>query len=549
MMTDGSPKRKRQKRVVRHPRGAKRPRPKVSRGAKLMQRLISEARPSFQTQHIEEPKLVFARDGRHEDPKTGIALYGPRELDRMARSSVRLGIIGTAETIQMVLNWIESAKGRIRAGRSKRGKPYDPVLAPDFPGFDVDSPYECSVDCPSSLQEVLSSRDIEAAANLHNFRNRVAAVVELVANRLAILKDREPEPEVVVCAMPEIVDHACGPQGRVGQVKVRALTPLQKATRRLERRSARAGQLLLPYNISDDTVEEKHWDFHNALKVHAMKYELPTQLIWESTLARTRDTQDPATVAWNFFTALYYKAGNIPWELDFRASGTCFVGVSFYRESPEPGAATRTSLAQVFSEYGEGLVIKGDRVHWDQERDRKPHLSREGARGLLEQALGLYRQHNGEPKRVVVHKTSRYWPEELDGFMAGLGDIQSYDLLTLERRGIRFLRLGSEPPLRGTMIQLARRNYLLYTRGYVPYLRAYPGMRVPNPLEIVEHHGDSTGEKVCSEILALTKLNWNSCRFAGGDPITTAFSRQVGTILTELPEVGISPLTKYKFYM
>lgn len=100
------------------------------------------------------------------------------------------------------------------------------------------------------------------------------------------------------------------------------------------------------------------------------------------------------------------------------------------------------------------------------------------------------------------------------------------------------------------MIQLARRNYLLYTRGYVPYLRAYPGMRVPNPIEIAEHHGDSSADKVCSEILALTKLNWNNCGFASRDPITIAFSRQVGRILTELPAVGIeAPLTKYKYYM
>ena len=53
------------------------------------------------------------------------------------------------------------------------------------------------------------------------------------------------------------------------------------------------------------------------------------------------------------------------------------------------------------------------------------------------------------------------------------------------------------------------------------------------------------------EILALTKLNWNSAKFYIKAPITIAFSRRVGGILREIPpdmdpkEIG----TKFKFYM
>ena len=183
---------------------------------------------------------------------------------------------------------------------------------------------------------------------------------------------------------------------------------------------------------------------------------------------------------------------------------------------------------------------------WDQERDRKPHLSRHDSETILSRVLRLYADHfHNLPTRVVIHNTLRFWPEEIEGFRAALGDIYSFDFLALERRGIRFLRLGKEPPIRGTVIQLGRRNYLVYTRGYIPYLRQYPGARIPNPLEIVEHHGDSAPEKVCSEILALTKLNWNTLRLRSADPITIAFSRQVATIIKELPE-GIEPSTKYR---
>lgn len=528
-----------------------RPRPSVSRGALLMQRLITDATSSFPAWHIEEPKLIFAGDRRTEDPKTGITVFGPRQLDQLSRQAIRIGVVGTGETVQLLHNWLSTAEGRITAGRNKAGKAYDAVLAPDFPGFSPDSPFRCALELDERLCETLPLKDVEQAVEGASFSARVRGVVEVVAERLGVLAEREPSPDVVICAMPELVDRACGPQGRRGVFRAVPLTPRQRAEKRMRRQAARVGQMLLAFPSTDDEPEqEEHWDFHNALKVHAMRSQLPTQLIWESTLAGTRDTQDPATIAWNFFTALFYKAGNVPWELGFEAPGTCFVGVTFYRERPGASAVTRVSLAQVFSETGDGLVLRGEPVEWDRDRDRKPHLSEPAARKLLEHAIQQYEKHFNKPRRVVVHKTSRYWPEELAGFKAGLGDVQSFDFLTLERRGIRFLRLGHEPPLRGTVIQLARRNYLLYTRGYVPYLRAYPGMRVPNPIEIAEHHGDSSADKVCSEILALTKLNWNNCGFASRDPITIAFSRQVGRILTELPAVGIeAPLTKYKYYM
>src|SRR5712692_2677850 len=81
------------------------------------------------------------------------------------------------------------------------------------------------------------------------------------------------------------------------------------------------------------------------------------------------------------------------------------------------------------------------------------------------------------------------------------------------------------PPLRGSYIKFSNTDLLLYTVGYVPYLRTYPGPRVPQPIEILEHYGDSAWNIVLEEILALTKLNWNTANFAYSMPITIAFSQ------------------------
>jgi hypothetical protein len=203
----------------------------------------------------------------------------------------------------------------------------------------------------------------------------------------------------------------------------------------------------------------------------------------------------------------------------------------------------------VFSGSGEGLVLKGQKAVVDKKRDRNAHLDERGAEQLLTQAINLFTQHHkGKPARVVMHKTSRYWPEELAGFKKALGDIYRHDFLALEKLDTRFMRLGKEPPLRGTVVSLAPKHHAVFTVGYIPYLRAYPGFRIPNPLEVVEHFGESPTELLCQEILGLTKVNWNSCSFASSDPISILFARTVGRILTEIPP-GVSAQTKYKFYM
>jgi hypothetical protein len=73
-------------------------------------------------------------------------------------------------------------------------------------------------------------------------------------------------------------------------------------------------------------------------------------------------------------------------------------------------------------------------------------------------------------------------------------------------------------------------------------------MRVPRPLEIIEHHGSGSMTEIAREILALTKLDWNTTMFAGKEPITTAFAEDVGRILAELPH-NVQAKPSYRFYM
>jgi len=168
----------------------------------------------------------------------------------------------------------------------------------------------------------------------------------------------------------------------------------------------------------------------------------------------------------------------------------------------------------------------------------------------MRDVIELYKRQNRNslPRRIVVHKTSRFWDEELDGFKQASDSVPEVDFVSLGWRGIQFYRPGTYPPVRGTYVKMSGTNHLLYTVGYVPYLRTYPGSRVPQPLEVLEHYGDSSWDRVLKEILALTKMNWNTAAFACSEPITVAFSRRVGQILAELRPT--QPLKdEYRFYM
>ena len=88
----------------------------------------------------------------------------------------------------------------------------------------------------------------------------------------------------------------------------------------------------------------------------------------------------------------------------------------------------------------------------------------------------------------------------------------------------------------GSRCSAVSKACLLYTTGFVPFLRTYPGARIPQPTEVLEHFGDSPWDKVLTELLAMTKLNWNTADFAARYPITLAFSSRVGEILAEIPD-------------
>jgi hypothetical protein len=510
---------------------------------------------SFVSWFINEPKLIFGEGEQHIDIKTGLITYGPcllSEQNTPMPSLIRVGIIGTSDTINLTERWIEKCKSGIQ------GSSEDPVLRPSFPG--VSRVFGSKIMLLDQWKEIITQQEVNRVITIRRFHDRVKNGAKLFSDHLRNLAEREPRPDVVICALPWDIVDSCGTLGGRGQQERRVkLTPAERELLRIIKRHRETGQTTLfpldELSLDIDLLPGTS-DFRGILKAEAMSIGLPTQIAWPSTFTGEQHgnimVQDEATRAWNFCVALYYKAGGFPWRIADASPGTCYIGISFYKDQTDISGQMRTSIAQIFTHTGEGLVLRGSRFVWSDSRHKKsPHLDEEGAFRLLKDAIELYQRHmHQSPSRLVVHKSSRYWPDELRGFRSATEGIHQVDFVAIlvGGRGIRFMRKGAYPPLRGTVIQLADRNYLLYSKGYVPYLQTYPGLRVPRPLEIIEHIGDSTPNIICKEILTLTKMNWNSADFSSGEPITLAFSRHVGEILAQLPD-DVIPQSQYRFYM
>jgi hypothetical protein len=522
--------------------------------------------PDFSAAHLPEPYLIFGDGQREADPKTGLALHKPYDLRAQGRrSTIRLGIIGTGPMIDATHNWITRCAGRVSPVRWRKekgnlvAKPMDATAYPPFPG--LSEAFEAEFIVGDNMVMTLSEAEIASVLNLEYFEQRVTRLIDLIVGRLTVLAEGMQAPDVVIVALPTGVREACTvpahhktrakqPRTLAHDLKVALDEERKQGQDSLFDVAAAHDVDVAALEAEEEAARDEQSVFRHGLKARAMAHGIPVQLAWQVTLEGGPTVEDDATRAWNFWTGVYYKAGGVPWRVTGLERGTCYVGVAFYRDKRD--GTLRTSVAQAFSDQGEGVVLRSEPFKWSPDRRSKtPHLPEDLAADLMSRVIAAYAAwHRQPPSRVVVHKWQRYYEDERAGFVDAITNagIHTYDLVAFGDRGIRFFRAGAEPVVRGAMITLAPKDALLYTRGYIPYLGEYPGMRVPRPIELVEHYGSSSLRKLCEEILALTKMDWNSAVFAGKDPITTAFSEDVGQILAELPP-GVQPRPTYRFYM
>ena len=476
-------------------------------------------RPKLRLRYIDEPVLEFAGDAVHVDQKRGIARYGPATLGlKRHPAQVRLGFLGSGESVASAKAWFERAAAGIEGEqpvRLRRGKPARRLS--DFPGFMADRGFFSEIVIADHLTRTITQHEIGALKKQKEKPLRFAAAVELISEHVRLLKQQDDRPDVVILALPNEL-----------------LSLVDTVTYR------------------DPKLGLVYRDFRRAVKAEVMRHETVTQILLQHVSEAESGARnvDPASrVAWNLFTSLYFKSGGVPWRPVGLRTDTCYIGISFHRPLASESGLLRTSVAQAFDGDGTGLVLRGPDFAWDESRDGKAaHLTAEAASALLQLVLRRYQLETGRPPaRVVVHKTSSFWPAEREGFVDALASIPRFDLVAVTQSDeVRLVRAGQYPPLRGTLFGVGMTEYL-YTTGYITALEEYPHGHVPSPLQIADHHGDSDLTDIATEILILTRMNWNSAGFAGALPITLRFSRKVGDIMREIP-ADREPEPQFKYY-
>lgn len=512
---------------------------------------------SIEIEYLPEPKLQFGDYFEHEDTKTGLAEFGPfgKNVIGLHPSEIRIGFIGTRETISGAREWVEQCGSPIecenkknitpKASSSEEGglfgdglfdddSPEDlafvrlyKILNRDFTGFSLGSEFSCCFQVNDRWERAVPPLEVKRILDIEDKQRRIWELVGLFDDQIKSLAETKPSPDIIIlCLTKEMTEEAHAVQVTGGF----------------------------------------YLNFRRAIKARAMKWGIPIQLMQRGTIlgkksaGRREALQEKATRAWNFCTAMYYKADGVPWRPTSFQQDTCFIGIDFFIQREREGRLTmRSAVAQAFDHLGQGLVLRGDPFEWDDEKEgRSPHMTTEGARKLIRSTLEEYVRVKGNPpKRVVIHKPSRYWgddhPEfnEVQGFQEGIQDVYpriESDLVALTQSGIKLFREGGYPPLRGTYFRIEENHHFLYTMGFIPYLATYPGSYVPDPWYIIEHHGGSSKKDLLREVLELTKMNVNNCSFADGRPITLSFAQKVGEIMKHVPE-GETLQTGYKFYM
>ena len=308
-----------------------------------------------------------------------------------------------------------------------------------------------------------------------------------------------------------------------------------------------------PYKIINSETEK--FNLHDYVKAYAARQGQGTQFIREETTINSQ----PCRTRWWLSLALYAKALRTPWRLDCLDDETAFVGIGYSLDTVATlGNHVLLGCSHIYSARGEGLQFRLGRIENPIIRGRNPFMSEDDARRTGETIRQLFYDAKMRlPKRVVVHKRTPFTEDEQRGFMQGLDGVANIELIEVNvEESLRYLasKLAGEkleidrfPIHRGTVIVQNSNTALLWVHGSAPSaqnpnFKYYQGKRrIPAPLHIRRYLGQSDVVQVASEILGLSKMNWNTFDYYSRLPATLDSASAIAKLGTHLSGFGSAP--------
>lgn len=491
-----------------------------------------------------EPNLLFGGNRAHFDPKIALANYGPVDSKQNEVKTIRIGLVGPQSELDEAVRWfsrldtllIDSANNALRF--------------PNFPGTSI--ALRCRFELDPKFVRALPDAEFQLAwAKTGN--DQFEALLQIYTDVICGLYGDAGPAAIAVCFPEELADLRVQ-NTRLSFAEQQALRQRQDEANDLQIdlfEGFSVKEKVSAAELFPQAEELLFRNFHRALKARCMvpKNAVPLQIVRRHTYVSEEAKQNDAARAWHLCVALYYKASNIPWQPADLAPGSCFVGISFHHLKRRGGDILYASLAQAFSTDTEPFALQGETLPDRQVRGKQPYLLASQADNIVKKVIAQFRARTGTyPSKLVVHKSSTFQPEEINGFRSGCGSsVPSCEMIWMRPTGFRLIRKGTNEVERGMLASVEDEKLYLFTTGYVDWWKEYPGPHVPAPLEIGSPIETDMVERA-REILALTKMNWNSADGMGRHPITLSFARQVGAVMTEIEDSReIHPL--YRFYM
>ncbi len=288
------------------------------------------------------------------------------------------------------------------------------------------------------------------------------------------------------------------------------------------------------------------FDLHDYIKAFSASKGISTQLIREDTLYDTLKCQ----IYWWLSLSFYVKSLRTPWILNNHEKSTAYAGIGYCVSKIKDKSEIVIGCSHIYDSNGQGLKYKLSKIdNYFLDKRLNPYLSFKDAFqfGVSIREL-FYQSLDKLPERVVIHKRTRFTEDEINGIKASLNKagIKKIDLIEINFEvDARFvamsvykneLQVDTFPISRGTCIVINNDTALLWTHGIVPSVRQnnyrfYLGGRsIPAPIKITKHYGESNIDLIATEILGLTKMNWNSLDLYSKLPSTIDSSNQIARI-------------------
>lgn len=304
---------------------------------------------------------------------------------------------------------------------------------------------------------------------------------------------------------------------------------------------------------------DNEFDLHDYLKAICVGLGIPTQIIRED---KSLQYNCQCSVMWHLGIAIYSKVTGIPWKLANMPYDTAYIGMSYALKKQDVKNRFITCCSQVFDAEGSGLeFVAYETNDFKLGSNDNPYLTRDEIRKVMGRCLSIYQERNAgrPPKNIVVHKSTEFKEEEIDGCYDALKACKNIELIQIQQntpwRGIKIedhKKIAGYPCSRGVTLQLDN-SLILWTQGDIILDKSgrhfYKERRnIPAPLLLNRFAGHGSWYETAYSILGLSKMNWNSDSLYDRLPVTLEFAKKLARTIKRMPNLEAKPY-QYRFFM